>query len=388
MMHYPDYHSNSIVNLMSSLLYAFGGKSDYEPLPGLVPETLAGRKNVILLVLDGFGYEFLLKQQDGSIFHNRLKEKITSVFPSTTAAGITTFLTGLAPQQHAATGWFMYLKEFGLLSTSLRFIPRCGGASLAHDGITPHMLFGNASPTLFQQLDRKSYSLLQEEIAGSAYTLSMNAGSQCLPFASFFGCLRQILELCHDRQEPKYIYAYWDGIDHLSHMYGTDSIEVTRHYYELADAIESFAEALIGSDTTLLISADHGLIDTGPERTIRLEDHPKLQETLTLPLSGESRAAYCYVRPSKVEQFERYVAGHFSGMCELYRSEELIHKGRFGLFEANPRLVDRIGDYILLMKENYKLRDNLLGEKRRVLKADHGGASKEEMYVPLIVIDA
>ncbi len=387
MGHFPNYHDKSIVNLMSSVLHAFGGGSQYAPLAGLPPGELTERKNVVLMVLDGFGYEFLRKQEKG-IFHKHLKEKITSVFPSTTAAGITSFLTGLAPQQHAVTGWFMYLKEFGLLTTSLRFIPRCGGASLARGDIKPHTVFGNGTPNVFQQIERQSYSLLPEQLVGSEYTLSMNAGSQCLPFTSFSGCLRQILKLCHSQQELKFIYAYWDGIDSLSHGYGTDSLEVTRHYYELADIIESFVKSLAASDTSLIISADHGLIDTRPADTIRLEDHPELQESLTMPLSGESRAPYCYVRPSKVEQFERYVTQHFSDVCKLYRSEELIQKGCFGLFDPNPRLFERIGDYVLLMRENYKLRDRLLGEDRRLHKADHGGTSKAEMYVPLIVINA
>ncbi|PID55755.1 hypothetical protein CSB45_14565 [candidate division KSB3 bacterium] len=386
-MYFPNYDANSIVNLMSSVLHAFGGQSRYAPLPELSPQELSGQKNVILLVLDGFGYEFLLKQEKGSIFHKFLTTQMTSVFPSTTAAGITAFLTGLAPQQHAVTGWFMYLREFGVLSTSLRFTLRCGGASLSNAGITPDVVFADAFPTVFQQLDRKSYSLLHEEIAASEYTLSLGAGSQCLAFSSFPGCLQQIVQLCR-QDEPKYIYAYWDGIDSRSHRYGTGSPEVRRHYCDVAEAIEHCADTLAGSDTMLIITADHGLIDTGPEVRIRLEDHPALQDTLTLPLSGESRAVYCYVRPSKAARFEAYLDEYLSEFCEFHRSEEYIRDGRFGLFEPSPRLFDRVGDYVVLMKENYTLSDCLPGKRLQVMKASHGGMSKEEIYVPLIVIEA
>ena len=43
----------------------------------------------------------------------------TAANPPTTSAAITTFATGLAPQQHAVTGWFMHLKELGAVSTIL-----------------------------------------------------------------------------------------------------------------------------------------------------------------------------------------------------------------------------------------------------------------------------
>ena len=36
---------------------------------------------------------------------------LSSVFPSTTASAITTFMTGLPPSQHALTGWHVQLDE-------------------------------------------------------------------------------------------------------------------------------------------------------------------------------------------------------------------------------------------------------------------------------------
>jgi hypothetical protein len=53
----------------------------------------------------------------------------------------------------------------------------------------------------------------------------------------------------------------------------------------------------------------------------------------------------------------------------------------------NKKLFDRVGDYILVMKENYILKDVLLGEHENKNIGHHGGVSKEEMYVPLIVFN-
>jgi hypothetical protein len=49
-------------------------------------------------------------------------------------------------------------------------------------------------------------------------------------------------------------------------------------------------------------------------------------------------------------------------------------------------LLDRIGDYILIMKGNYVIKDRLLGETMHFLKANHGGMSGKEMFVPLITV--
>jgi len=86
-------------------------------------------------------------------------------------------------------------------------------------------------------------------------------------------------------------------------------------------------------------------------------------------------------------QFEAYVKQHFDGICELYKGEELISNSYFGLFEPDKRLFDRVGDYVLIMRDNYVIKDFLLGEEERFNIGYHGGVSKEEMFVPLIVIN-
>ena len=158
------------------------------------------------------------------------------------------------------------------------------------------------------------------------------------------------------------------------------------HYQEISRELEFLVNSLRHTDTTLIITADHGLLDTAPERSIQLKQHPALWDMLALPLCGEARAAFCYVRPGQTRQFEAYIARHFGDISDLYKSEELIHKNYFGLFEADPRLSARVGDYTLIMRENYIIKDFLTGEAEKNFVAYHGGLSHAEMYVPLIVV--
>jgi len=58
----PNYKDGSIVNLMSSLEKALGGRPQYKPLKGLDINMLKKSKNVLLIVIDGLGYNFLMKK--------------------------------------------------------------------------------------------------------------------------------------------------------------------------------------------------------------------------------------------------------------------------------------------------------------------------------------
>ena len=73
--------------------------------------------------------------------------------------------------------------------------------------------------------------------------------------------------------------------------------------------------------------------------------------------------------------------------CWLHKSSDLVKKNIFGLGKPDPKLLDRIGDYTLIMKENYIIKDNLLGRKSYAMKGNHGGVSPDEMIVPLVIID-
>ena len=121
----PNYKGKSIVNLMSSISNSFGKKHKYSELISLNSDELKKFKNVVLIVIDGLGYNYLKKQKDSFLLEN-LKSNITSTFLSTTACANTAFLVGYPPQQHALTGWEINLKEIGTITKILPFTPiRC-----------------------------------------------------------------------------------------------------------------------------------------------------------------------------------------------------------------------------------------------------------------------
>ncbi|MBI2667598.1 alkaline phosphatase family protein [Candidatus Woesearchaeota archaeon] len=379
----PNYKDGSIVNLMSSISKALGDKPIYKPLKQLNPKELS-TKNIVLLFIDGLGYEFIKKNGKNTIFNKYLRGKITSVLPSATGACEPSFMTGVAPQQHAMTGWFVYLKEIGLVTISLPFVSRVGNFPLTKLGINPRTFFNQKS--IFDKINVKSYTIMHQSIINSGCTIAMSGKSKRIGYKNLNSYFKEIKKLILSNKEKKFIYAYWGKFDGLCHDYGVKSKEVLKHFKELNKKLSSFLKSIEDTDTTIIIVSDHGAIDTEKSKIISLEEHPKFVETLTLPLCGEPRFVYCYVHPSKIKQFKDYIKKNFKGKCRLYRSEELIKKNYFGLFKPNKDLFDRVGDYILIMEDNYIMEDSLLGGEKYFNIGNHGGVSKEEMLIPLIVI--
>jgi predicted AlkP superfamily pyrophosphatase or phosphodiesterase len=374
----PNY-KNSIVNLLSSITRNFNYPHKYSELSSLTSKELKSSKNVVLIVLDGLGYEYLKKQKNSFLAKN-IKSKLTTVFPSATSAAITTFITAEAPKQHAFTGWFLYLKEIGQISLSLPFVSRADKKPITIIDVKDVL----SSTSIFEKIKVDSYLIMPSRIINSKFTSNNSKKAKKLGYNTIGGFLSQIKKAIN-KNKRKYIYAYWPFFDGLSHDFGANSKETLSHFKLLDKKIEEFIKKIQGTNTTVIITADHGLIDTPKKNRINLEDHPKLKECLTLPLCGESKVSYCYVHPSKTAQFEKYVKTKFKKYCELHKSIDLIKKGYFGLFNENEKLLDRIGDYVLIMKDNYILKDKLLNEKKGLHVSHHGGLSKEEMLVPLIV---
>jgi predicted AlkP superfamily pyrophosphatase or phosphodiesterase len=383
-MQLPDYEGSGIVNLLSSLITGLGGEPNgYASCDGLSSAELGDYRNVILIVLDGLGYEFLIRQNCGRFFRQHLRGRLTSVFPSTTATAVTSFLTGLAPQQHGLTGWHMYFKELGTVLSVLPGVPRYGGQPLGKCGIDVEKFFGHVP--IFDRIPLPSYIVSPRRIAHSDFNLAHQGRAELQDFDTieeFFGVITRTL-----RKNPhrKFIYGYWSELDHIGHESGSASAEIERHLAELDGAFEAFLGNIAGTDTLLIVAADHGQIDSDATRVIELDDHPELNECLVLPLCGERRAAYCYVKPGEARRFERYVQDNLTAFLELHRSRDLLASGCFGLGEPHPRLAERIGDYTLIMKENYVIKDWLPGERQYRQIGVHGGMSPEEMFVPLIV---
>jgi hypothetical protein len=347
----------------------------------LPPAALSGPRHLVLLVVDGLGHDFLFGR-DGAL-RRHLRGPLTSVFPSTTASAIPTFLTGLAPQQHGLTGWNMYFREIGAVVAPLPFRVRTGRHALREAGVTPAQLFGLVP--LFDRLPLPSHVVNPRHIIHSDFNVALSGRAKRHGYETMEEMFALIAGIVRSGGARSYVHAYWPQLDSLAHEYGIHSEPVAQAFAALDGAFARLLDVAHESGSLVIVTADHGFIDTSAEETIDLDDHPGLRETLLLPLCGESRAAFAYVRSGREAQFEDYVRGRLADRVHLIRSADVLSQGWLGPGAAHPALKDRLGDFVLLPRGCTILRDWLQGEERHTHIGVHGGLSAAEMIVPLVV---
>lgn len=381
----PDYEGGSIVNLMRSLGDACGATSPlpYAPLREGKVSLHGTARTIVLLVVDGLGYDYLQREGRGGALHGHLHSRLTSVFPSTTASAVTAYLSGLSPQQHALTGWHMYFSELDAIAAVLPLRPRGAGAFDAPPGALSRRLFGHAP--FVDRIARHATFVSPQAIAGSEFNRYHSGRATVRAYTTLAELFGQIEAAVREAAGPAYIYAYYPELDSLAHIHGVASPQVAAQFAALDEAFGAFLAAIAGSDTVVLACADHGFIDSPAERQIDLAQHPDLAATLVRPLCGERRVAYCYVKPGQASRFEAYVREAFDGCMDLFTGRELIERGWYGPGAADPRLLSRVGDYVLVMRENWTLMDWVEGEKRYRQIGVHAGISADEMFVPLVI---
>ncbi|MDH5216530.1 MAG: alkaline phosphatase family protein [Gammaproteobacteria bacterium] len=380
----PEYKHGSLVNLMASFGQAMSyDAGKYAPASLLSPQELESYDNIVFLLIDGLGIHNLKQYGENSTIIKHLRGELTSVFPSTTSAAITTLATGLAPMQHANTGWFMYLRELGTVTAILPFVPRCGGEKFSARGIKVRDIIDCQS--IYQSLDRSSYIINRDFLVDSDFSLAVTEGAIRRGYENLDGFYQSIVESIHTSDEKKYIYAYWPDYDGLCHTYGVGHEKTAKHFQQIDSGFSSLLDTLKGSNSIVILTADHGLIDTSQDKVVYLEDYPAIKDCLRLPLCGEPRACFCYLKSGFDSTFVSLVKEQLHHICDLMSVSELIEQNYFGLGESHPELANRIGDYVLIAKENYVIKDKLLGEKDFSQVGVHGGLSEKEMLVPLVV---
>src|ERR1051325_10394926 len=163
----PDYAGGSLVNLVATLVAARGGKALHEPLRDFTVD--AGVRNVVLLIIDGLGDNYLARRGKGSELARRRRGSLSSVFPSTTASAITTSYTGCTPVEHGITGWYTYFGEAGYVAAPLPFRTRGDMLPLREKGFTPERAF-TARP-IFESMQARAIIVSSAEIIASEYNL-------------------------------------------------------------------------------------------------------------------------------------------------------------------------------------------------------------------------
>jgi hypothetical protein len=372
----PDYAGNGFVNLIASLVEACGGAPRHPSLVSLPVPEIGAARNVVFVIVDGLGDNYLRGSGAGGQIVRHRRGAISAVFPSTTASAITTSFTGATPLEHGLTGWFTYFSEAACVAAPLPFQRRGEKTPL---GIAPGRIF--AEPSLFDTLGTRAIVVSYAPIIDSQYNRHHCGRAERRAYGDLAGFLDQTVAAVTSGPERKLVYAYWPEFDALSHRHGVASAEVRAHFARLDAMFGEMLARLRGTDTIVVLTADHGFIDCPPEESVELP--AELSAMLRFPLCGERRIAFCHVRDEAA--FVEKAKGFFKQRADVRPSIELRQEGWFGGGSAHPRFAERIGDVALVMKGRVTVKDWVPGEPRHLHIGNHGGVSEDEMNIPLVV---
>ena len=376
----PDYAGGGFVNLIASIVAACGGAPRHAPLAALPPAALSDARTVLLLIIDGLGDAYLRREGAGGALLAHRRGALTSVFPSTTASAVTTSFTGCSPLEHGLTGWFTLFGEAGCVAAPLPFHRRGDRARL---GVAPERLF-RAVPYL-DALARRALVVTYRPIANSVYSRHHGGRAERLGYDTLEGFVDQTVAAAISGDEPRFVYAYWPEFDALSHQHGNASAQARAHFGALDAAFGELRRRLAGTGTAVVATADHGFIDSEGTDALDFAAAPGLAALLRYPLCGESRAVFCHVQEGRAAEFSARARDWLGERARVCASAELVAEGWFGPGDPHPRLAERIGDVALLMHGRTTVKDWTPGEARHRLVGHHGGASEDEMIIPLIV---
>jgi predicted AlkP superfamily pyrophosphatase or phosphodiesterase len=358
----PDYSGAAVNNVVPALL------GQFDETPAWLPAVAADARQVVLLVLDGLGWDQLqdragaaptLMAMDGG--------SICTVAPSTTACALTSIATGLSPGQHGVVGYRMVVDDSVL--NVLRWATPDGDARRS----IPPASIQSSAPFLGE----RPPVVTRAEFAQSGFTLAHLAETRLTPYRMASTLVTEVRRLL-GAGEP-FVYAYYEGIDKVSHEYGlgehflAELGAADRLVADLADALPPGA--------VLVVTSDHGQVDVGDNVITPSADllrHVRLQ-------SGEARFRWLHARSGQAGALLE-AATELHGDTAWVASRDQIEKEQW-LGELTPAAASRLGDVALVAREPVAYEDpddsgpyQLIGR--------HGSLTEAEMLVPLLATRA
>lgn len=400
----PDYARYSFAQIPALIEILLGTKQGANPFANTVLQHVRPQpQNVVLLMIDGFGYGQWLRYGDSLPFFSQLLSKgalmpVTSVFPSTTAASVTTICSGLTPQEHGLIDWHLYMEELDEIIYTLPFTTldaRNQPDSLLQRGVDPKILFNGTS--LFSRLGEQQidpYAILRRTYAKSAFGTVAQNGANIISFSSAPDMLVQLRQRLVAAKQHSYFYVYWDEIDHISHVYGPHSEPYLAELNDLSHMLQTELldkiDRSVAENTVLLVTADHGQVTMKPEETIYLNQWPEITEALAKSPAGKTiypwgnpRDVFLKVADNRVAEMLSFLSKKLKGKARVVKSQEEADKGLFGVGDEHPQFRQRIGNVLVLPYEGYTVWYQYPGHDKNTHRGMHGGMSREEMTTVL-----
>ena len=377
----PAFGERSIAEVLTSAAASVG-------VPGFDNRlNLPAAKRICVVLADGLGRNLLKQKSAHTPFlravmqsgQGQVPVSLDSAFPSTTAASLASFGTGLAAGQHGMVGYDV------LDPDQDRVVNMLGGWDA---GVDPERW--QPFPTVFQRaaehVDVTTVSLPQ--FSDSAMTRAALRGGRYVTATTSHARTAAAAETMAG-SGGSLMYFYVNELDKAGHRHGCQSPQWELQLEEL-DATVKRLSATLPAGTTILLTADHGMLDVPESQRFDYAADPALVAGVRHP-AGEPRMVHLYLEESegesgRVRLLEAWRA-RFGDRIWAFTREDAIAAGLFGAVRAE--VGPRIGDVMIAARDAVAFYDT-----RRVrptaleVVGQHGSLTKAEREVPLVCFQA
>lgn len=365
----PDYEGACISGIVPALLDHVDLVDGHRA--GALPEWIAGllgdARQVVLLVVDGLGWEQLASRLAfAPTLASLAGGPITTVAPSTTSTALTSIATGKPPAEHGVLGYRVRLEGDEVLNV-LRWELRDG--SPAADRVKPSEL-----QLVAPFRGRHVPVVTRSEFAGTGFTALYLSGARQIGYMASSSLALDVRDALAEG-EP-FVMAYYPSLDTVAHQHGFGE----RYDAELAavDRLVSAVIAALPPGCVLLVTADHGQVDV-VEPPIVL-DHAVLAGVRAM--SGEGRFRWLHARPGAASDVLAAAAESLGDVAWVKSADEVVGERWFG-GPLPAQRVDMIGDVAVAARAPVAFNDpNDVG--KLALRCRHGSLTSAEMLVPLL----
>lgn len=358
----PDYAGANVRGIVPAIL----GPVSWQPhLPDWMPELLTHAEQIVLLVVDGLGWDQLQTHRHIAPTIAALSGRaISTVAPTTTATALTSIATGLTPGEHGVVGYRLVLG--GEVVNMLRW---------THDGADRRRSQPPSDVQRYPAFLGESVPVVSpSELCFSAFSEAHLRGARPVGFRATSSLPLEIRRELADGE--RFVYAYYGGVDRIAHERGFGE------YYdaELRDADRLVGDLLdvLPPGAALLVTADHGQVSVG-DRIVT--PTPELLSLVSMQ-SGEGRFRWFHARRGALDELVAAVEQEFGATGWIRTREQLVDECWFGP-TVSPPIAARLGDVAVIAREPVSYFDpDDTGPFDLVCR--HGSMTSAEVYVPLV----
>ena len=374
-------------------------KGGFAGIPDRITNAFASGKYdaVVLFLVDAFGWRFYERFQDMAFIKRIAKhgtiEKLTSQFPSTTAAHVTTIHTGLPVGVSGVHEWYYYEPHVDAVIAPLLF--SYSGTrerdNLKPTKAKPSSLYprGVFYPAL-KKLGVKPYVFGIRDYTPSTYSSVVMTGAKQKSFKTLSEAFINLGLLLENEKKPAYVHLYFDKIDALCHEYGPTAPQTEAEIETFLLMMEHYFERIFKGKKRILflMTADHGASEVDPDTTIYLNKVPRFagfekfiktnQNGQLLIPAGSARDMFLYIKEDMLDEARTLLAKHLEGKADVVQTDTLITAGYFGA-EVSSRFRERVGNLVILP---YRYESVWWYEKDKFEQGfygHHGGLTPQEM---------